>query len=315
MKSKIIYFVLYLVVIAELLVVIHERDLAIESIELDKIVQTAIQKLNVSTQQPENNYTPHFKEPLPATFSTNAPNPISPAEKKSVQFFAKIDQSSQSEFGANYFPEELSSVSPDESKKAFLKKDGNECNLTVKVSFLELPGNVKGKLTGKGYADLIYHIYTKSPRILDNQIAFRNIIRLFERLLQPTEKDRGFLKAEYVIEKKDEQDKKFKTIAARLFLGMEGEQLATYVSKVGVNPEFGISENAVNEIVTKANEVLEKASGIKDSTQKTKAFDEFKSVVYKHFKGKQDLGLGSEDDFYHETSYKTPIRIRIALFN
>ena len=199
-------------------------------------------------------------------------------------------------------------------KKIYLTKDADQCKLTVQTFFLEVPGNVKGLLTGRRDVILKYYVYSKTPRILSDEIAPRNTEQLFEKLLQPTDKVRQDFKAEYGIDKREEQNKILKTIAARLFLGLEGERLANYVTKTGINPEFELSNSAVDEIVKKANEVLEKTASINEPVQKEKAFEEFKKEVYKNFKGKQNLGFSNEDDFYYEVSNKIPVIIRLSLF-
>ncbi|HOJ19207.1 MAG: hypothetical protein GX452_01575 [Ignavibacteriales bacterium] len=314
MKAKIVYFVLYLVVIAELLVVIHERDLLVESLTLDAIVKTAIQKLGVATNQPDNVYKVSFQEATPSSYTIFAPKLISETEKASVQFFAELDPASRNLFGANFFPDKLSSQTSDNKLKIYLTKDADQCKLTVQTFFLEVPGNVKGLLTGRRDVILKYYVYSKTPRILSDEIAPRNTEQLFEKLLQPTDKVRQDFKAEYGIDKREEQNKILKTIAARLFLGLEGERLANYVTKTGINPEFELSNSAVDEIVKKANEVLEKTASINEPVQKEKAFEEFKKEVYKNFKGKQNLGFSNEDDFYYEVSNKIPVIIRLSLF-
>jgi hypothetical protein len=49
MKAKIIYFVLYLVVIAELLVVIHERDILIRELKIKQDIEKYIQPIILDT--------------------------------------------------------------------------------------------------------------------------------------------------------------------------------------------------------------------------------------------------------------------------
>jgi hypothetical protein len=314
MKSKIIYFVLYLVVIAELLVVIHERDLLVESLNIDKIVTTALQKLVVETRQESNTYSVSYDQLVPATFTVYAPDLISETEKQVVQFYAEIEQSSSNLFGKNFFPEFLSTEKSDTTKRAFLTKVGDKCNLTIKTSFQDLPGNVASRLTSTNSNIVLkYYIYAKTPRILSGDISPTNMEQLFDHLLNPDSTEYKKVNEKYGIVNKDEQKKILKHIAAKLFLGLDGERLADFVIKSGINPEFGIPENAIEEIVRKANEINEKSLGIKDPDQKTKAYEEFKSVVYKHFKGKQDLGLSDSDDFYSETSNKIPVLIKFEL--
>jgi len=226
MKSKIIYFVLYLVVIAELLVVIYERDVALSKLITNIQTERYLMPLVVSYTKDQAFPVSSNKTLFTVTLTANGL--VTPEEMDTVQFYAEIHPDTKNLFGANYFPEKVSTLNPDDNQRIFVEKIKTEAKFNVRVVKSEIPGAVKNILTRTGEgnkAPIKYNVWFESPRILPTNLNMGAVDSIF-----------------IVIQNSDSLKLKAKStdsIIVRYVLGLKGSDLKQLIDETGEKYLFG----------------------------------------------------------------------------
>lgn len=306
MKSKIIYFVLYLVVIAELLVVIHERDLMIESLEVDKLINEYIQKLTIDTQSPNVSFTVTPVTVSENDFTFNSPNLISDEEKESLQFFAELNP--QSSGFAGFVPKTLNSKSPDPSQKVIFKKVSDKAYMTFKFGFVDLPPAIRGQVATKKDVYIKYDVYCKTPRIIpEKYVALKTIEPIFSKMLTDTT-TLSLIAFRYGLKEKPKIEETAKRIVVRFMLGMNPKVLFELLDNYGEKYYFGIDKNKIEGEISRIAGIVNSAGS---DEQKALEYKKLQQLMINELKGK--LGFSDAEDFYFEESNKLTLNVKVTL--
>ena len=311
MKAKIIYFVLYLVVLAELLVVIHERDQLVEGLELEKYIKMFFQPIAVGKPEIARNKI-NIGEPIPNYISLFPVNLTSDKEKEAVEFFGDLADESRRLYGDNYLPNEISTLSADTAGRAFIRKDRGNFTLTLKINYNTLSPSVQGMLRTPGSTALIkYDIYCRSPKILPDEVPIKSIYGIVNRLVKFNDKDDMDAKIKKEFEnfygKMSDADMraKMKQVAVKVMLGLEDKKLLELIKKNPFTEDYGLNSEDVGYLKGETDKVTD----TNDGSEQLKIF---KKNVIERFKGK--IGFVSAEDFYYFESGRQLIEIPIYLF-
>ena len=129
MKKNMIYFVMYLVLIVELLIVITERDELDEKEHLirDKMLNTLAesykQQLVLTIPQRYSDFNLKSKEPLRVVLT--AVGVASESEKKHLEFFVDLDKKSRSKSKPSGWPKGGLTLNDSTENFKLIREDGN----------------------------------------------------------------------------------------------------------------------------------------------------------------------------------------------
>jgi len=184
MKAKIIYFVLYLVVIAELLVVIHERDLLINELKMKQDVQKYIAVVKLDTLVNNEKFSVPSNEG--SIYNVlYARNLVSIEEKnKLVLRGTRIAPAQSSE---SFLPEKISNIEPNGGKIKLVTKvhspDVALFKFTSRWSDLPIKPNVGGSIP------ITYKIYGEVRRVLPSDLQLETVDKILYQIHLIGEKD------------------------------------------------------------------------------------------------------------------------------
>ncbi len=180
MKAGKIYFVLYIVIIVELLVVITERDrLLSEASEAigkfkDLNEEQYVQNLTLEIPQKTRNFVVPFNENLMETnyFVANIipRGLVSSAEQDKIEFIAEIANESKKDF--YWLPERISSRDSNKNRDFYINRSdvGGISNLILRLSWPEIlrrNQTVANRISQPGgYESLNLNLMFQTPRII-----------------------------------------------------------------------------------------------------------------------------------------------------
>ena len=178
MKSKIIYFVLYLVVIAELLVVIHERDILIRELKIKQDIEKYIQPVILDTLVNKEKFgVPSNEGSIYNVLYVK--NLVSREEKINLRLIGKrIVPASASD---NFLPESISSENKGGIGKIRLYKklfDSDVALFRFTSSWSDLP--VKPPVGGK--VEVSYDVYAEVRRTLPSELQVETIDKILTQI-------------------------------------------------------------------------------------------------------------------------------------
>ncbi len=307
MKAGYVYFVLYIIVLLELLVVIHERDLMIESLEVDRLIDKYILKLTVDTKSPEDTYKVSTVSVEENSFTFFSPNLISDEEKESVHFFAELNP--QSAYLSGFVPAKLNTLKPDENQKVFFKKVSDKAVMTMRFGFRDLPPNLAGLVATQKDVYIKYDVYCKTPRIIPSEyVAIKTIEPIFAKMLSDTA-TLSLIASRYGLKEKTEIENSSKRIVIRFMLGMTPKTLYDLLESSREKFYFGINKEKVDAELLRISESV-KNNNLDDS-KKNDEYLKLKNLLISELKGK--FGFPNSDDFYLEESNKFTFSIKLRL--
>ncbi len=180
MKAGKIYFVLYIVIIVELLVVITERDRLLneagEAIGKFKDLneEQYVQKLTLEIPQKTRNFVVPFNESLRATnyFVSNLipSGLVSKSEQDSIEYIAELTEESQRNFF--WLPKRISSNDKETNPNFYISRSevGGISNLFLRFTWPEILGKnqrIANQISQPGgYASLNVKLFFQTPRII-----------------------------------------------------------------------------------------------------------------------------------------------------
>jgi hypothetical protein len=141
MKKNMIYFVMYLVLIVELLIVITERDeleekeILIRDKMLNSLVESYKQPLVLSIPQRFSDHNLKSKDPLNVVLTPAGL--VSKAEKEKLKFFINLDKNSRTK--PNGWPQNGISLTDSTNNFKIIKENGN----AVFIANFKKAGNYK----------------------------------------------------------------------------------------------------------------------------------------------------------------------------
>lgn len=126
--KNMVYFVLYVVLLTELLVVIterdelHEKEIEVKKKMLSSIADSYNQKFMLYIPQKQSEISPKSEEP--ATITMNTTGLVSREEKENIEFFVEWDPSSKNK-PKDWPVDGLTNFSPEQEFYEVVVKDGN----------------------------------------------------------------------------------------------------------------------------------------------------------------------------------------------
>lgn len=308
MKSKIIYFVLYLVVIAELLVVIHERDLLIQQLKFEKLLDKYLNKLTIDIKSSADTYsTPTTGKVSTNSFTFFSPNLISDEEISSVQFFAELNPESAGLSG--FIPRSLNTSNIDKTKKIYFEKVGSDALLTLNFGFNDLPGNIAASVATQRDVFIKYDVWCKTSRIIPGDyVALKTIEPLFNNILTDTS-TAALISLRYGLKEKNEIENQAKRIVIRFMLGMNPKVLYELLDNFGEKYYFGIDKSKIESEMSKIGTEIQAAGSDEKKSEET--YLKLREFMIKELRGK--LGFEDTDDFYMEESNKLTFSVKLRL--
>lgn len=195
MKAGKIYFVLYIVIIVELLVVITERDRllneASEKIGKFKVInQQYEQKLTLEIPQKTRNFVVPYQEELRKTnyFVSNLipSGLVSKSEQDSIEYIAELTEESQRNFF--WLPKRISSNDKEINPNFYISRSevGGISNLFLRFTWPEILGKnqrIANQISQPGgYAPLNLKLFFQTPRIIDTSFDAQTMSLILESI-------------------------------------------------------------------------------------------------------------------------------------
>ena len=189
MKSKIIYFVLYLVVIAELLVVIHERDILIAAMKVSADLAKYVQEIELVTLVDQEKFSV----------------PMNPGSGYNVVQVKGISNDME-KVALIYYGERVSPVADlpsiinsNEKGNEFIKLEKSKDIALLKFTsdWRNLPGTIKGGSRGEGYK-LQYKVYLKARRMLPNELEINTAAKILTDIKDKFKKEKEHIRYSYI---------------------------------------------------------------------------------------------------------------------
>jgi len=177
MKSKIIYFVLYLVVIAELLVVIHERDILIRELKIKQDIEKYIQPVILDTLVNKESFA------IPSSPGSMynvlyVRNLVSREEKINLKLIGKrVVPSSGSE---GYLPEVIGTENPETRGNIKLYKKLYDSDVIL-FRFSGKWGDFPIPPVG-GKTEVSYDVYAEVRRTLPSELQVETIDKILAQI-------------------------------------------------------------------------------------------------------------------------------------
>jgi len=233
MKSKLVYFVLYLVVIAELLVVIYERDLLVNELKFKADLAKYIQEVEMDTLV--NNEK--FSVPMNpgSVYNVVQVRGISTDEEKAALVFygERVSQ-------VGDLPTQINS---NETGNQFIRLEKSKDIALLKFTsdWRTLPGVIKGGSRGTGYR-LQYNVYLKTPRILPRDLEISTVAKILSGIAQI--KGKEHIRLSYVFNLPD-------------------SVLLNVIKKVDEASVIGLNESELSELKSSIGNI----NDVKDSKQ------------------------------------------------
>jgi len=245
MKSKIIYFVLYLVVIAELLVVIYERDKLVDMLQSQVEVDKYLQELVLVDILPGTKFVPTPRKSSGFNF-VMVKGLASEEERENLIFYA------QRISPASDLPDKVNSREIN-NQYVTIKSNKEVGVLEFTSSWAELPGSIRGATTGGGSYDLKYRIHAEGRRKLPGGLTAEG----YDKILSQINKI------------KDKKDWRFYYI-----FGMS-DSLLINVLKVAKDPAiYGIDGGELSSLKSS----FEGVENIKDAKKLKELADKYKNI-------------------------------------
>lgn len=303
-----IYFVLYIVVIAELMIVINERDVLLDELkgkltklEVGKYINKII--LGVSEEK-ENVFTLQYSGEGSYTVSCFSRNTISDEEKNSGYFEAKLAPGSVA-----FFPANLSTKDPDNLQRGSLIRKENNCALTLRANQKDfLNSNLAWALKDKQQVPVTYHVVLKTPRKMPAEYSFGTIDSILNKVLDGSADK--LIDSAYG-EKKGKKEKELvkNQLVLRYLLGLEPKQLFDLLRNTGNRYYFNYPE--IGNEVKKASNKIE---SLQNEDEKEPYYKNLMDIYQSKFKGNKKYGFDNSEDFYYFVTDKIPLTVNLSFY-
>lgn len=213
MKVGAIYFVLYIVLITELLIVITERDDAQRKLLRDIVTLNALNEnylSPLSVDIPQDPFTFFLPDEFVSGFSGSmvfvASNLVSKQEEDSVVFCVDIDTTNIKQIPPQWPRGGIRSDKDTNSSvndKYVLKKSGKYCQLVLKTDFYDL-NRVQNRLIERDNLSYQLKVHVETPRIISSNYSPKAVKLILDRI-----SGNDTLKAQFLASLPDSTDSEF----------------------------------------------------------------------------------------------------------
>lgn len=295
------------VILAQILIVIGERDKFIKPTSGELNVENYLSKilLNVPKDQ-GNKFTLQWSGEGSFSTSCFSSNTVSNAEINTGYFIATLDESS-----FKFFPSPISTKDSNNTTKAFLTRKENNCNLILKANQQDFQNtSIWGRLRNKDEVSLIYNIVLKTPRKMSVEFGYSTIDSILNKILVGGPEVDPIIDKNYNLSgSKTQIELKRNQIVVMYLLGLEPNQLFDLLKETKDRYYFSFTD--LESEVKKTTEAAKSSQNLKD---KLLHYNKLRDFYKNKFKGNSKFGFDNSDEFYYFVTDPIPLTIRLSIF-